>query len=161
MMNSSKLNSEGLFQLIVNLLLAKIQNDIAWFHTKSLFSKYQNRVDFKNLDYSEVLSGNFPGLNTSTASLIPSASATSLASPASTALFPQKTYWSWWSENSWHQNDQYWSCFVKWITKHPIFHWNLVPFLSESVEASLCYFFEKWLTKLKCPILWNIQILSS
>ena len=33
--------------------------------------------------------------------------------------------------------------------------------LSEAVEASLCYFFENWLTKLKCPILRNIQILSS
>ena len=27
----------------------------------------------------------------------------------------------------------------------------LRPFLSEAVEASLCYFFENWLIKLKCP----------
>ena len=27
----------------------------------------------------------------------------------------------------------------------------MVPFLTEAVEASLCYFFENWLMKLKCP----------
>jgi hypothetical protein len=31
------------------------------------------------------------------------------------------------------------------------FFTNLVPFLSEAVEASGCYFFENWLMKLKCP----------
>ena len=39
--------------------------------------------------------------------------------------------------------------------------WTLVPFLSEAVEASLCYFFEKWLMKLKFPNLRNMQISSS
>ena len=39
--------------------------------------------------------------------------------------------------------------------------WTLVPFLSEAVEASLCYFFENWLMKLKFPNLRNMQISSS
>ena len=39
--------------------------------------------------------------------------------------------------------------------------WILVPFLLEAVEASLCYFFENWLMKLKFPNLRNMQISSS
>ena len=31
------------------------------------------------------------------------------------------------------------------------FYWYLRPFLSEAVEASLCYFFENWLMKHKSP----------
>ena len=38
--------------------------------------------------------------------------------------------------------------------------WILALFLSEVVEASLCYFFKNWLMKLKCPNLRNIQIPS-
>jgi hypothetical protein len=38
--------------------------------------------------------------------------------------------------------------------------WILAPFLSEAVEASLYYFFENWLIKLKCPNLKNTQISS-
>ena len=30
----------------------------------------------------------------------------------------------------------YWSLFMEWIIKNPIFHWYLIPFLSEAVEAS-------------------------
>ena len=37
---------------------------------------------------------------------------------------------------------------------------NFSNFLSEVVEASLCYFFKNWLMKLKCPNLRNIQIPS-
>ena len=51
------------------------------------------------------------------------ASATSLASTASTAQFPQKTSWFRWSDHPQHQNDQYWSLFVEWIIKNPIFYW--------------------------------------
>ena len=29
--------------------------------------------------------------------------------------------------------------------------WILAPFKLEAVEANLCYFFENWLMKLKCP----------
>ena len=36
-----------------------------------------------------------------------------------------------------------------------IFHWYLIPFLLEAVEASLCYFFKNWLMKLKFPNLLN------
>ena len=46
---------------------------------------------------------------------------------------------------------QYWSLIVEWISENPIFHWYLVPFLSEAAEASPCYFFQNWLMKLKCP----------
>ena len=54
------------------------------------FSKHQNKVEFKNLDDSEVLSSDFPGPRTSAASLTSSASAASLASTASKALFHKK-----------------------------------------------------------------------
>ena len=37
--------------------------------------------------------------------------------------------------------------------KNPIFYWYLRFFLSEAVEASLCYIFENWLIKYKSPIL--------
>ena len=50
------------------------------------------------------------------------------------------------------KHDQYWSLFVEWIIKNPLFPWYLIPFLSEAVEASLCYFFEIWWMKLKCPL---------
>ena len=52
-----------------------------------------------------------------------------------------------------HQNDQYWSLFVEWIIKNPIFLLILALFLSEAVEASRCHFFENWWMKLKCPLL--------
>ena len=31
------------------------------------------------------------------------------------------------------------------------FHWYMIPFLSEAVETSRCYFFKNRLKKLKCP----------
>ena len=76
---------------------------------KNVFSKHQNKADFKNLDDSEVPSCDFPGLIISVASM------------TSTASFHQKLYWSWWFDDPWHQNDQYWSIFVEWIIKNPIF----------------------------------------
>ena len=54
---------------------------------KLIFSKHQNKAEFKNLDDTEVLSGDFLGLKTSAASLASPASATSMASTASKALF--------------------------------------------------------------------------
>ena len=48
-----------------------------------------------------------------------------------------------------------WSLFVEWIIKKQIFHWYLIPFLSEAVEVSQCYFFENWLMKLKLVNLLN------
>ena len=30
------------------------------------------------------------------------------------------------------------------LNKNFNFHWCMAPFLSEAVEASLCYFFENW-----------------
>ena len=82
------------------------------------------------------------------------ASTTSMASMASTASFHQWHYWLRWLDHPWHQNNQYWSLFVEWIIKTPIFHWYyLALFLSEAVEASRCHFFENWWMKLKCPLL--------
>ena len=83
---------------------------------KTFFSKHLNKVIFQ-------------ALKTSPASLTSVASATSLTS---TAQFPQKTSWSWWSDHPQHQNHQYWSIFVEWIIKNPIFHWYWVPSLSEA-----------------------------
>ena len=88
-----------------------------------IVSKYQNKAEFKTLDDSEVLSSDFSGLTTSTASLTSSVSVTSLASPTSKALFHQITSWFWWLNHPWHQNDYYLSIFVEWIIKNPIFYW--------------------------------------
>ena len=110
---------------------------------KNIFSKHQNKADFKNLDDSEVPSCDFLGFIISVASMTSTASTTSMASMTSTASFHQKNYWFWWLDHPWHQYDQYWPLFMEWIIKNPIFHWYLVPFLSEAVEASWCYFFWK------------------
>ena len=85
------------------------------------FSKHQNKVEFKNLDDSEVLSSDFPGPRTSAASLTSSASAASLASTASKALFHKKKSWSWWLDHPWHQNYQCGPLFVEWILKIQFF----------------------------------------
>ena len=68
-----------------------------------------------------------------------------------TTSFHQKNDWYWWQDHSWHHNDQYWSFIVEWISENTIFHWYLVPSLSEAVEASPCHFFQNCLMKLKCP----------
>ena len=86
--------------------------------------------------------------------------AASVASTASTVIFSQRISWSWWFHHPWHQNDQYWSLFMEYNIKFFIFHWYMVPFLSEAVEVSLCYFFENWLMKCKCPNLRNTQLPS-
>ena len=96
-----------------------------------LFLKLLNTRTWITLNSSVVI---FQALETSLTSVI---FTTSLAS---TAQFPQKTSWSWWSEHLWHQNEQYWSLFVEWIIKNPILHRYLVPSLLEAVEASLCNF---------------------
>ena len=88
---------------------------------KKSFSKHQNKVEFKNLDDSEVLSSDFPGPRTSAASLTSSASAASLASTASKALFHKKKSWSWWLDHPWHQNYQCGPLFVEWILKIQFF----------------------------------------
>ena len=126
--------------------------------TKKLsFSKHQCKAVLKNLDDSEVLSSDFPGLRTSAASMTSTASTTSVASMTSTASFHQRTSWTWWLDHPWYQNDQYWSLFVGWIIKNPIFYWYLISFLLEAVEASLCYFFENWLQISKCHNLRHLQ----
>ena len=61
---------------------------------KKISPKY---IELKSLDDSEVLSSGFEDLKTS---LISAASTTSLASPASKALFYQGTSWSWWLDHS-------------------------------------------------------------
>ena len=120
------------------------------FHdsTKITFvSKHQNKAEFKNLVKSEVLSSNFSGLRNSAALVTSTASTTLVASMTSTVWFHQKNYWSCWFDDSWHQNDQYWSIFVKWTIQNLI----LAPFLSEAVEDSRCWFFENWFVKLRFP----------
>ena len=56
--------------------------------------KHKNKADFKCLDDSKVLSSDFPGLNSSAASMTLVASTASMASMTSTASFHQKIYWS-------------------------------------------------------------------
>ena len=107
------------------------------------------------MDDSEVLGNDFPGLIISAASMTSTASTTSVASMTSTASFHQKIYSSWWLDHPYHQNDQYQFLFEEQIIKNPMVYWYLIPFLSEAVEASLCYFFKNWLMKLKFPNLLN------
>ena len=46
----------------------------------------------------------------------------------------------------------------KWFWQnHENPFWILAPFLSEAVEAILCYFFKNWLMKLRFPNLRNIH----
>ena len=52
---------------------------------KIIFFKHQNKIEFKNMDDSEVPSCDFPGLRTSAASMTSTASTTSMASMTSTA----------------------------------------------------------------------------
>ena len=45
-------------------------------------------------------------------------------------------------DDSWHQNDQYWSIFVERIIKNPFSLLILAPFMSKAIKDSQCYFFE-------------------
>jgi hypothetical protein len=81
------------------------KNDIGWpqqplpekvlkfnmiFHDstqKKIFSKHKNKAEFKYLDDSEVLGGDFPGLKTSAASMTSVVSTASMASLTSIASF--------------------------------------------------------------------------
>ena len=125
------------------------------FHDSSkiiLFSKHQNKAEFKDLDDSLGLRSDFPGLRTSAVSMTSTASMTSVASMTSTASIHQNTYWSWCLDHSWHPNDQCQSLFVEWIIKIPFFSLISDTFLLEAVEAGRFYFFTKWSLKLKFPI---------
>jgi hypothetical protein len=51
------------------------------------FSKHQSKAKFKNLDDTEVLSSDFPGLRTYATSMTSTASTTSVASMTSTVPF--------------------------------------------------------------------------
>jgi hypothetical protein len=55
-------------------------------------SKHQSKAEFENLDDTEVLSSNFPGLITSATSMTSMASTTSVASMTSTASFHETIY---------------------------------------------------------------------
>ena len=57
-----------------------------------LFSKYQSKAKFKNLDDTKVLSSDFPGLKAAATSMTSTASTTSVASMTSAASFHQKLY---------------------------------------------------------------------
>ena len=57
---------------------------------KLIFSKHENKAEFKNLDDSEVLSSNFPDLRISAASVTSTASTALVASMTFTASFHQK-----------------------------------------------------------------------
>jgi hypothetical protein len=59
---------------------------------KIFISKQTNKVEFNDMDDSEVFSSDFPGLRTSAASMTSTASTTSMASMTSTASFHQKIY---------------------------------------------------------------------
>jgi hypothetical protein len=57
---------------------------------KYLFSKHQNKAEFRNLIDSAFISSDFPGLRTFAASMTSTASSTSVASMTSPASFHQK-----------------------------------------------------------------------
>ena len=85
-------------------------------------AKHQCKAEFKHLDDSEVLSSDFSGSETSTASLTSTASMTSMASMTSTASFHTKNLFSMMLLLTWQQNDLSWSCYVEWIIKNPVFY---------------------------------------
>ena len=62
------------------------------YNPKNFFSKQKNNAESKFLDDYEVLSSDFPGPNSSAASMTSVASTASMASMTSTALFHQKNY---------------------------------------------------------------------
>ena len=64
---------------------------IFFFKTSKYCDISPQIIELKYLDDSEVVSSDFPCLETSPDSLTPAASATSLALTASMAQFPQKT----------------------------------------------------------------------
>ena len=120
------------------------------------FSKQQNKVlkllnsrIWKPLKSSVVI---FQALETSSSSWTSAAFAASAASTASKGQFSQEKVWSWLSDHHWHQNNQYWSFFVEWIAKNPIFHWYMALFLTEAVEAVWGQNFFKWWIKHKFPL---------
>ncbi len=59
---------------------------------KYLISKHQNKAEFKILDDCEVISTDFPGIETSATSMSSTASTTSVASMTLTASFCQNNY---------------------------------------------------------------------
>ena len=59
---------------------------------KKMFSKHQNKAEFKNLDDSKVLSSDFPDLRTSAASMTSTSSTIFMASMTFTASFHQTHY---------------------------------------------------------------------
>ena len=61
---------------------------------KYFVSKHKYKAKSKCLEDSEVLSCDFPGLKTSSASMTSVASTASMASMTSTASFHQRIYWS-------------------------------------------------------------------
>ena len=67
---------------------AKFQYDISWFYQNNIFSKHQNKAEFKDLGDSVVLSINFPDLRTSGALMT--------STVTFTASFHHNNYWSWW-----------------------------------------------------------------
>ena len=76
-------------------LTEKVLNFNMIFHDptkKLIFSKHQNKAEFKNLDDTEVLSSDFPDLRTSAASVTLTASMASVASMTFTASFHQEKY---------------------------------------------------------------------
>ena len=94
------------------------------FHDSvNLFSKHQNKC-FKSSNYwfQELgwLSSDFSGL-TNLCSFIDLSSLCSLAGLYS-PISSKKTSCSWRFDHHWHQNYHYWSFFVDWIIKNPIYY---------------------------------------
>ena len=118
---------------------------------KNIFSKHQNKTEIKNLHDSEVLSSDFLDLRTLAASVTSTASTTSVASMTFTVSFHQKSYWSGWLDQPWHQNDQYWSLFVECIIKSNFSLIHISTFSVEDCWGQFMILFKNWLMKLKCP----------
>ena len=125
----------------------KVLNFNMIFHDstkKFFFWKHGNKVEFKNLDDSEVLVSDFPDL---------AASVTSTASTTSVASMTLQLI----SSNKLLVLKVGTSLAPKWpimVSFCGMYHQKSKFSLISTVEASQCYFFENWLMKLKCP---NLQ----
>ena len=87
------ITKELILKIAVNFHGALKFNMIFHDSTKNVFfSIHQSKVKFKNLDDTEVLSSDFPGLRSSATSMTSTALTTSVDSMTSTASFYQRNY---------------------------------------------------------------------
>ena len=126
------------------------------FHDSSkiiLFSKHQNKAEFKDLDHSEVLSSDFPVLRTSAECSLNDLNSLNNLNGLNDldSLISSKILLILMVGSSLAPKWPILAPFCGMDNQNSIFCWYMIPFLSEAAYASWCYFFENRWKKLKCP----------